>query len=167
MESTNEDETNRLKELTDENENLKMKNFRLKTGLAITEKSITQLESVIKTRESTVLSEMNTLRDNIQKLEADKKEAEETSAKMLKKLSKELKKEIEMRKELQKSVEQVKVVAHTNGNGVASSNGTNGVTTATNGTNGVANGHHEDTDFDSKLIDIMKVIKSDWIVKLN
>jgi DNA repair exonuclease SbcCD ATPase subunit len=147
------DESARLKELIEENEDLKSKNFRLKSGLAVTEKSISQLEGVIKSRETSVFEEISNLKDKIQQLEAEKKTVEESGNKMIKKISKELKKEIDLRKELQKNADLAKVNGETNGTNVeAHANGTNG--TETNGTNG----HHEATNFDSKVIDLMKVI---------
>jgi chromosome segregation ATPase len=57
------EESARLKELLEENEDLKSKNFRLKSGLAVTEKSISQLEDVIKSIETSVFEEINPFND--------------------------------------------------------------------------------------------------------
>jgi chromosome segregation ATPase len=157
--TTKQPETN-LKEIQGENEDLKGKNQRLKSGLAVTEKSIAQLEDVIKTRETSVLQEVSDLKLNIEKLENEKKLIEESGNKMVKKISKELKKEIELRKELQQKNadlellvdgDRVVVVHHEKSNGSGDS------LTAANGEHFKSNGNgHEDTSFDSKLIDVMK-----------
>ena len=110
------------------------------------------MKSFVKPMQHSHKNTNSNLKDKIQQLEAEKKTVEESGNKMIKKISKELKKEIDLRKELQKNADLDKANGETNGtNGEAHTNGTNGA--ETNGTNG----HHEATNFDSKVIVLMKV----------